>query len=107
MVHVRVILGKGAYIPSGSDFGKDDKDDPFAMVLGDKELGEKSEDTVSTKTEEEDEDIGDKGVDGKDNKPKPSDSTETDPVVDHEKPDQTDLAEYGYGFWLRFLTAYP
>ena len=32
---------------------------------------------------------------------------DTKPLVDNERPNLSELSEYGYGFWLRYLHAYP
>lgn len=42
-----------------------------------------------------------------DDKPKPNGFDSNVPVVVDTQPNLKDLQEYGYGFWARFLTAYP
>lgn len=41
------------------------------------------------------------------NKVKPNAFDSTNPVHDKENPGLTNLEEYGYGFWVRFLVYYP
>ena len=70
IAHVRVVLGKGAYVkPGDKDFGKDG--DPFAFDFGKDDLKDKSEDSeesesdlskselTDTETETEPDDIDD------------------------------------------------
>jgi hypothetical protein len=42
-----------------------------------------------------------------DEKEVPNSFDDRAPKVDNQSPDLKDLVEYGYGFWARFLTAYP
>jgi hypothetical protein len=42
-----------------------------------------------------------------DDEPLPSPFDEDKPVKEKEQEDAADLKEYGYGFWMRFLTTYP
>jgi hypothetical protein len=90
--YFRVVLGKGAF-NSGKKF--DDEEDPWGYVIGFNKL---VKETVDDDEEEP---------------PKPTDDViesqwdKNDPALDKEHPNLGDLKEYGYGFWLRFLTTYP
>jgi hypothetical protein len=90
--YFRAVFGKGAF-NSGKKF--DDEEDPWCYVIGFNKL---VKETVDDDEEEP---------------PKPTDDViesqwdKNDPALDKEHPNLGDLVEYGYGFWLRFLTTYP
>lgn len=89
---VRVALGDGAF-KKGNDFVEGDKDH-FKYDAGLKDLLGKKDTAPVDPTKVTD-------------KPLESAHDKKTPVVDQERENLPDLSEYGYGFWLRFLTAYP
>lgn len=82
-------MGEGAF-RTGKDF--DQKDDIFAIKIGTRDLteGDGDEDVIDIA------DIKDSAIDSK-------------PVAeeDYDQDDVEGSREYGYGFWMRFLTTYP
>jgi len=90
--YVRVNFGKGSYTDGKKFDGEDD--DPFGFDTGKKKLDKKDDDEDDKKVKPDD-DIIESTFD--DNKP----------AKDDEHPNLKNLKEYGYGFWARFLTAYP
>ncbi|CAD8140693.1 unnamed protein product [Paramecium octaurelia] len=88
-------IGEGAFRP-GNDFKA--KNDAFNVVVGQKQLlGKQPDDKVKEKEDEDDDD----GI------TTPSSTDDNKPKVDETKESEEDLVEYGYGFWARFLSAYP
>lgn len=89
IAYSRINLGKGSYV---KDNKFDIDEDPFAYTLGLTKLLPKKDPSGRPKPTED---------------KLPNAFDDTKPVRDSERPNLTDLAEYGYGFWLRYLHAYP
>lgn len=89
LAYVNFNIGGGAF-RKGNDFTRDD--DAFGFAIGGKELFKPVKPDALP---EPDKDV------------RESKSTDAQPVVDRIGKDNDELSEYGYGFWLRFLTAYP
>lgn len=86
--YVRIVYGKGAY----QNKIIEDEDDSFGFAIGFKDFGSEEEDKTP------------KPIDDEVHK---SAFDELKPVIEKENDSIPDLEEYGYGFWARFLTAYP
>lgn len=89
IAYVNFNLGKGSF-RKGNNFAHDD--DVFGFAVGSKELFQPTKPGAVPEV--------DKSL-------KESKSTDAQTVLDTVGKDNDELSEYGYGFWLRFLTAFP
>lgn len=86
---VRFNLGDGAHVATNNF---DHPQDVFAFKEGTDKLFKKPD---SVLPDEPTKDVFENGFESK------------KPVIDKENPAENALEEYGYGFWMRFLTNYP
>jgi len=89
VAYVNFNVGKGSF-KKGNDFTDDG--DNFGFSLGAKELFKP---------------VKPEALPAPDNSVHESKTSEPNPKVDKTGKEDDELKEYGYGFWMRFLTAYP